>query len=124
MKEKLIVLFKTLTRSILKLAYLIPSPVPVGMSEFDAWSKSIIDVYGFPDNDSIRFALATMIMHSGPTSANVSKHYFSLCVKASMAKQIAGGQFQAMKQRQIEAQKLAEATAPPVVAPDVQPIQN
>lgn len=85
-----------------------PSPVPVGMAEFDTWASDIIDTYSLPDNNSIKFALATMIMHSGPTDAFKSKHYFMLMVKASMSKQIASAQFQEIKLRQ---QKLAEQEA-------------
>ncbi|CAM6005203.1 unnamed protein product [Sphagnum balticum] len=88
----------------------------IGMAAFETWAKSIIDTYGFPDNDSIRFALATMIMHSGPTDAYRPKRYFALCVKAGMAKQIASAQFTAIKERQqaaakAEQDKQAEATA-------------
>lgn len=121
-------------KAIAKLRNLFPSPLPVGMAEFETWSLSIVETYDFPNNDSIRFALATMIMHSGPTAAYVSKHHFSLAVKASMAKQIAGGAFHDMKQRQMLAQqaaaqkaeeeKIAAVTASQEAAGNVQPVQN
>lgn len=111
-----------------KLRAYFPSAVPQGMAEFDIWAKSIITIYDFPDNDSVRFALATMILHSGPTAAYLSKRYLALMVKAGAAKQIAGAQFQEIKQRRVEAEKaeaakLAEATAS-MVATDVQSIRN
>lgn len=96
-----------------------PSPVPQGVSEFESWAKSIIDLYEFPDNDSVRFALATMILHSGPTAAYTSKRYFALMVKAGAAKQVASQVFQDIKTRQ-----LAAATASQQVAPSVQQLQN
>lgn len=88
-----------------------PSALPNGMSEFDTWANDIIDLYNFPNNDSIRFALASMIMHSGPTDAYKSKFYFSLMIKSSMAKQIAGAQFQEIKNRQKAEQEALAAKA-------------
>ena len=98
------------------------------MAEFDNWVSSIISTYDFPDNLSVRFAIATMIMHQGSSTANLSKHYVSLLVKASMSKQIASAKFQEIKQQAdtlatIEKQKTAEATATPQVA-NVVSIQN
>jgi len=127
MKEKLLAVLSKIRKSALKLKNLLPTALPRGMTEFESWASSIIDTYDFPNNDSVRFALATMILHSGPTDAYKSKHFFSLCVKASMAKQIAGGAFQDIKTRQLAAQKQVEATTPiPAVASSVQqqPIQN
>jgi hypothetical protein len=99
------------------------------MTEFETWAASIITTYDFPNNDSVRFALATMIIHSGPQDDAKPKYQFARAVRASMSKQIAGGVFQDIKTRQIEAQKaeaakLAEATAPSQVAASAQPIQN
>jgi hypothetical protein len=85
-----------------------PSPVPQGISEFQTWSDSIISLYGFPNNDSVRFALATMIMHSGPQAAYVSKHYFALMIKAGAAKQVASQVFQDIKTKQ-KAQEVSAA---------------
>lgn len=79
---------------------LFPSALPNGMSDFDVWANDIIDLYNFPNNDSIRFALASMIMHAGPTDAYKSKFYYNLMIKASMSKQVAGAQFQEIKLRQ------------------------
>lgn len=88
---------------------LFPSPVPQGITEFEAWASSIIAMYGFPDNDSVRFALATMIMHSGPTAAYKSKHYFAVMIKAGAAKQVAAQVFQDIKNKQ---SKPVEVTTP------------
>jgi len=100
--------------SLKKLRNFFPSPVPQGVTEFAEWSTDIITVYGFPDNDSVRFALATMILHSGPTAAYLSKRYFALMVKAGAAKQVASQVFQDIKQKQ------AAATALPPVAANAQ----
>lgn len=99
-----------------------PSPLPIGMTAFLEWSSSIIDAYGFPDNDSIRFALATQIMHAESTAANKPKRYFALLTHKAMSNQIAHAKLMALKEEQ-EAKmkeeqakaaqaKQAEATAP------------
>ena len=89
-----------------------PSRVPQGVEEHTAWATSIIEDYGFPENDSVRFALATMVMHLGPTAAYRSKFYFALLVKAGAAKQVASQVFHDIKARQQdELRKQQEATA-------------
>lgn len=111
-----------------KLRARFPSQVPQGVEEFQTWSSSIIYLYGFPDNDSVRFALATMIMHSGPSAAYVPKHYWATMIKAGAAKQVASQVFQDIKVRQQAAQlaaaQPAEATATPVSSNDPHPIQE
>lgn len=110
-------------RLIRQLTGLLPSPVPVGVADFETWSQSIIDTYPIPaDADSVKFALATMILHSGPTDAYKPKFKFFLMLRAGMAKQVAGAVFQDIKTKQQERAKLAAATAS--VVDNVQPIQQ
>lgn len=130
--------FAAIGKFLTKLRNRLPSAVPQGMQEFENWSSSIINTYGFPNNDSVRFALATMIMHSGPTAAYASKHSFAVMVKAGAAKQVASQAFTVIKQRQLdainaahkaeveaaEAAKQAAAPATPVAPLNVLPIQN
>jgi hypothetical protein len=108
-----------LTRFFNILAGFFPTPLPVGLSEFNAWADSFATTYSLPtaDQDSIRYALATMIMHQGPTAAYKSKFFFYLCLRSSAAKQVAGAAFMEIKTKQQAAQAAAQAT--PVVS-DVQ----
>lgn len=95
---------------------LFPSRIPTGMKEFDIWARDIADTYQMPTEvfDSLKFTLATTVMHLGPTDAYKSKYWFALMINASAAKQIAGAKFQEVKQEQIrrqeEARKQQEAT--------------
>lgn len=90
----------------------LPSPLPVGMSEFDTWSKSIISLTGpLADDNSIKFALCSQIMHLDPKKSSVPKQYFVKCLKKSAANQVASQVFQEIKQSQIDAQKKAEEEA-------------
>lgn len=83
---------------------LFPSRLPVGVTEFDSWAESIIDTYPMPtsNRDSLKFTLATIIMHQGTQDAYRSKFYFYLTINAAAAKQIAGEIFYSIKQKQKE----------------------
>ncbi len=99
----------------------LPSRLPNGMGAFDTWANDIADTYTLPtqDRDSIRFALATIIMHLGQTAAFRSKWYFVLMLRSSAAKQVAGNVFHEIKLKQQAAQAAAqhaEATALTAVA--------
>ncbi len=95
----------------------IPSRLPQGMSEFDAWADSITATYKLPtlDRDSVVFVLASTIMRLDPGVVYRPKVYFVHILQNSAAKQIAGAQFSALKQKQA-AQQQAEATALKAVA--------
>jgi hypothetical protein len=96
-------------RTIKQLLGLLPSKLPTGVSEFNAWAQDIIDTYDLPTKDveSIRFTLSTIIMHLGPQAAYKAKFYFVLVLRASAAKQVAGQIFTDIKL----AQKAAEEAA-------------
>jgi hypothetical protein len=86
-----------------------PSALPNGLGTFNAWAESFSEIYVLPtqDQDSIKYALATMILHLGDKIAYRPKHTFYLMLKAAAAKQVAGAAFQEIKARQQEAAKLA-----------------
>jgi hypothetical protein len=88
-----------------------PTPLPTGVKAFEAWADQIQDTYSLPteDRDSIHYALATMIMHLGPTQAYKPNWYFVLAIRAGCAKQVAGATFQEIKLRQKALAEAAEA---------------
>lgn len=92
-----------------KIYFLFPTPLPIGMAEFDTWAKSILTTYGWPDNDSFRFTLAAMVVNQGQTTKYKSKHFFSLAIHSAAAKQIAGEYFRQLKERQMAEAKAAAA---------------
>ena len=102
-----------------KLLSRVPRPLPVGMSEFETWSNRIISLSGqFADNDSMKFALASNVMHLGAQKAYVPDAYFVAAMRKAAANQVASQVFQDIKTKQIEAAqqaaeaaKLAEVTA-------------
>ncbi len=128
--------FNKIVKFAKKLMGYFPSPLPVGMTEFESWAASIADLYdleSIADMRSIRYALSTMIISSGEVSAYMPKRKFALMVRTGAAKQIAGAVFQdiqakhkaevAAAQAGAKAKQLAEATASQVADVD-QPLQN
>ena len=104
------------------------------MTEFETWANSIIDAYGMPNNDSVRFALASMIPYvptdskfeinllivkiNIPMAAYKSKRFFGQSLLKSASNQIAAGVMQDLKQKQaeqIKASTTAESTVSGVV---------
>lgn len=108
---------KKAKNSLKKLLDFIPTQVPMGMTAFHSWADSLIETYAFPNDPSVKFALATMIMHLGPIEAYKPRRYFMLAIKAGAAKQIASAVFQEIKAKQIADQKQAEALALAAKAP-------
>lgn len=84
-----------------------PSNLPVGITEFDAWADSIIELSGqFASIDSMKFALASMIIHADAKQSSVPKNNFVKALRKSAANQVASQVFQDIKTKQ-----QAEATA-------------
>lgn len=92
------------------LSYL-PSPLPVGMTEFGEWQESILALSKVPDNESTRFALAVMILHLDPHRSSKSKNYFVRCLNKSAANELANAMAMDIKSKQkarIEAEEAAK----------------
>ncbi len=96
----------------------LPSKLPVGLPQFDQWSKDIIELSGqFADETSMRFVLASELMHSDAKQGSVPKHYFVSRCRKLAANQTAGYILQEIKaaqaaaQAELAAKQQAEATA-------------
>lgn len=74
--------------------------LPQGVSEFHTWAESIITHYGLPLNNSVKFAIATLILHAKEDAAYLSKEYFGLRALKSAANQVAAGVMQDLKDEQ------------------------
>jgi hypothetical protein len=98
------------------LSYL-PTKLPVGLTEFNTWADSIIELSGqFADRDSMVFAISSILIHADSKYGALPKKYFVDRLRKSAANQVASQAFQDIKQRQdtaikAEQQKQAEATA-------------
>lgn len=112
---------------ILKALSYFPRNLPVGVTEFYTWSDRIISLSGnFADTDSMRFALASQLIHLGAQQSCVSDQFFIRSMRKAAANQVASQVFQDIKQKQLAAQQAAaqqvEVTTPPpeVVTSDEQ----
>ena len=95
-----------------KLRYLrgfFPKQLPIGMMELEKYTEELCSTYGLPHLASYRRAIATMIMHLGPTTHRKAPYYFAISIKKSMANQIAYELIQRIKDEEEEAKKAAQA---------------
>lgn len=107
-----------------KLLYLIkyiksylPSKLPVSIDAYHKWAEEIIFLCGkYADERSMKFAIATMVMHAESHASSISQQWFVKRLRKSAANQVASQVF-----IDIKTQQQAEATAQKAVV-DVQPL--
>lgn len=76
-----------------------PVKLPTGLLEFNQFSSNIIETYNLPNLPSYKHAIASMIMHLGPTTFYKSPRFFAISVKKSMANQTAYEMIQIIKEQ-------------------------
>lgn len=85
-------------------------PLPIGRTEFMDWSDRIISgALVEAETDSLRFSLAAMLMHLGPTEAFREDAFFILSLRKAAVNQTAHSMMQELKEAQEK--KQAEVTA-------------
>lgn len=116
----------------------VPTPLPVGLTEFNEWADSIIELstHQFADRDSLYQALANMIIHASPAKSSdtpkayMPKNFFVMGLRKGAANQVASYVFQEIRLQQAarleaakkasEELKQAEVTAGQLVPGDGQ----
>ena len=104
----------------------IERPLPVGLKEFEEFAARIIAQAGqFADEDSMKFALATSIIHADAAKGSLPDSFFINRLRKAAANQVASQIFQDIKVKQqaameAAAKQQAEATA----SQDVQVVAN
>lgn len=101
-------------RIVLLLLSFIPRHLPVGMSEFETWAQRILSQTGkFADEDSMKFALASILIHADARHGSLPDKYFTDRLRKSAANQVSSQVFQNIKAKQAEelAKQQQEATA-------------
>lgn len=105
-----------------------PSKLPVGVADFNTWADSVIELAGpYSDPDSMKQALANMIMHAGPKKGTdmprgaIPKNYFVNALRKGAANQVASYVFQEIRNQKqaavdaaVAAAKAAEETKQPI----------
>lgn len=103
-----------LNKLVRKIRSFFPSAVPIGMTEFNKWADDIIELSGAPKNETSKFALSAILIHSfKPHEAYIPKNLLKKHLMKGMANQVAGEFMweQKEKQKAEEAKKKAEALA-------------
>jgi len=95
---------KRVKKAFYKLVAFVPRALPFGAKEFEVWASRIIFTYDLPDNDSSRWALATMILHSGATEATKPDRYFGRCARKAGANEVANYTMMTLKKKQQDAE--------------------
>lgn len=86
-------------------------PLPIGRTQFMEWSDRIIQgAMVDATSESLRFSLANMLMHLGPTEAFREDAFFILQLRKAAVNQTAHSMCVELKKEQLK--KQAEATAP------------
>ena len=88
-----------------------PKALPHGVTEFEHFCGYVFDTYGIPNLPSYREAVATMIMHLGPTVDTKAPHYFAKSIRKAMSNEVAYSYLQDRRE-----EKKAEAAAKKVEA--------
>lgn len=98
--------------------------LPVGIEDFTKLIEDLKSEYGdelpTKDDDSLKFVVATTIMHMGPLDSFKTLEYFYRTIVAGSSKQIAHYVFREVKERQeasLKAAKEAEQEANKNVVP-------
>ena len=78
-----------------------PRPLPMGVKEFEEWSERIISGALIPteDKDSLKAALASMLMSLGPTEDHKPDAYFIHALRKAATNEIAHAMFQDIKRK-------------------------
>lgn len=101
----------------------IPRALPVGMTQFETWAERIMSQTGkFADENSMKFALASILIHADAKHGALPDKYFTDRLRKSAANQVASQVFQDVKQKQAEElAKQQEATATETTPQDGNP---
>ncbi len=94
-----------------------PRPLPLGRTEFDEWADRIIAgamVQGGEENpeaflEGQKYAIATMIMHLGPTESHKPDAYFIHSLRKGAANQVAHAVMQELNKKAKERTAAEEA---------------
>jgi hypothetical protein len=95
-----------------------PRPLPVGMKEFDEWADRLITGSMLPaDKESLKFALASLVLTIGPTESHKPDAFFIHGLRKAAANQIAHAKMQEMhasaKERLTKEDKALSLVKPP-----------
>jgi len=104
-------MIKKLNMILKRLLSHLPTKLPVGMTAFDKFANDIIELSGpYADADSMKFAIASQIIHLDARRASVPKNLIVKSLRKSAANQVASQVFQDIKtKKDAELKQLQES---------------
>lgn len=96
-------------RIINNLAAKLPSRLPRSQEEHQEWASSIIALSELEDSETLRHALASLIMHLSPVTTSCPKAYFVRSLQKAVVNDVAFNVLQQLKQKAIEEQRERQA---------------
>ena len=108
---------------------ILPSPLPQGVTEFNAWADYIFDTYTPPMTiRDVKFTLSALLMRLGQADSHISNRYFAKCLHSGAAKQVGAYVMEEIKHEQKQEYAAQQESAKQQVATAVEatcvPIQN
>jgi hypothetical protein len=94
--------------------------LPVGVDAFHSWAKEVVALTPLPYNDSMEFALATIILELDKSQGRITKDTMATMLVKAAANQIAAFIFQDIKRKRIEADETAKKEAQEKKAVEIQ----
>ena len=77
-----------------------PTKLPVGVTAFDKFANDIIEIGGqYADIDSMKFAIASQVIHMDAYKDSVPMQKIIRCLRKSAANQVASQVFQDIKNK-------------------------
>ncbi len=102
-----------------------PTNLPVGLTEFNTWSRDIIDLAGpYADSESMVQAIANLLMHASPIDkaqtarSRIPKNWFVKGLRKGAANQVAAHVFYEI-QKKNEVKKAQYKAAEDQIAADL-----
>lgn len=104
MKQKVKCIVKTVASHI-------PTNLPQNEAAFQVWMSEVLELASLPENDSFANALATQVLHLGPTVSAKPKAYFVSGLKGAVARQCAYNVIEDIRQREKAAREAQSTNA-------------
>lgn len=98
-------------RALRTVASYIPTDLPQTDAAFQAWMSDVLNLAKLPENDSFANALATQVLHLGPTVSSKPKAYFVSGLKAAVSKQAAYSVVEDIRRREKAAREAQSINA-------------
>ena len=93
----------------------LPTSLPATAPEFEKWSREVLEIGGYPVNDSFRQTLAQMLQRVAAERTHAPKRMFLKALRCALITQNSYYEIQAIKERAKKNEEAKQETAESVV---------